>query len=79
MYISGLCLDLDPDVVAALDEDFDFEDPDNQLEDNFIDLAMAESMFVLHNIYFIYFYILSSDCKQTDDRRGPVRKDNCDV
>ncbi|CAH0696421.1 unnamed protein product [Spodoptera exigua] len=38
----GLCLDLDPEVVAALDDDFDFYDPDNQLEDNFIDLAMAE-------------------------------------
>lgn len=39
VYIPGLCLDLDPDVIAALDEDFDFNDPDNQLEDNFIDLA----------------------------------------
>ncbi|KAJ2938978.1 hypothetical protein O0L34_g17793 [Tuta absoluta] len=38
----GLCLDLDPEVVAALDEDFDFEDPHNQLEDNFIELAMGE-------------------------------------
>ncbi|XP_034826344.1 protein LTV1 homolog [Maniola hyperantus] len=38
----GLCLDLDPDVVAALDEDFDFDDPDNQLDDNFIEMAMAE-------------------------------------
>ncbi|KAL0861353.1 hypothetical protein ABMA27_008906 [Loxostege sticticalis] len=38
----GLCLELDPEVVAALDEDFDFEDPDNQLEDNFIELAMGE-------------------------------------
>ncbi|CAG4939332.1 unnamed protein product [Colias eurytheme] len=38
----GLCLDLDPEVVAALDEDFDFEDPDNQLEDNFIELAMGD-------------------------------------
>jgi protein LTV1 len=35
-------LDLDPDVVAAMDEDFDFEDPDNELEDNFIELANAE-------------------------------------
>jgi protein LTV1 len=35
-------LDLDPDIVAALDEDFDFEDPDNELEDNFIELANAE-------------------------------------
>ncbi|CAH4023828.1 unnamed protein product [Pieris brassicae] len=38
----GLCLDLDPEVVAALDEDFDYEDPDNALEDNFIELAMGE-------------------------------------
>lgn len=34
--------DWDPDVVAALDEDFNFEDPDNQLEDNFMELAMKE-------------------------------------
>ncbi|XP_072265107.1 protein LTV1 homolog [Pyxicephalus adspersus] len=32
----GLCLDLDPDIVAALDDDFDFSDPENQLEDDFI-------------------------------------------
>lgn len=42
--LPGLCLDLDPEVVAALDEDFDFDDPDNQLEDNFIELAMGEGM-----------------------------------
>lgn len=36
---TGLRLDLDPDVVAALDDDFDFEDPDNQLEDDFLNLA----------------------------------------
>ncbi|XP_063773536.1 protein LTV1 homolog [Pseudophryne corroboree] len=34
--VRGLCLDLDPDIVAALDEDFDFDDPENQLEDDFI-------------------------------------------
>ncbi|KAM5163091.1 protein LTV1 homolog [Mantella aurantiaca] len=34
--VRGLCLDLDPDVVAALDDDFDFSDPENQLEDDFI-------------------------------------------
>ncbi|GJQ82440.1 hypothetical protein Trydic_g11854 [Trypoxylus dichotomus] len=39
---SGLRLDLDPDVVAAMDDDFDFSDPENQLEDNFIELANAE-------------------------------------
>ncbi|XP_056422701.1 protein LTV1 homolog [Hyla sarda] len=32
----GLCLDLDPDIVAALDEDFDFDDPENQLDDDFV-------------------------------------------
>lgn len=35
-------MDLDPDIVAAMDEDFDFEDPDNELEDNFIELANVE-------------------------------------
>lgn len=30
---------LDPDLVAAMDEDFDFTNPDNELEDNFIELA----------------------------------------
>uniref|UniRef100_A0A0A9XMK6 Protein LTV1 homolog n=1 Tax=Lygus hesperus TaxID=30085 RepID=A0A0A9XMK6_LYGHE len=33
---SGLQLDLDPDIVAAMDEDFDYDDPDNQLDDDFI-------------------------------------------
>lgn len=37
--VSGPQLDLDPDVVAAMDDDFDFDDPENQLEDNFIELA----------------------------------------
>ena len=27
---------MDPDIVAALDEDFDFDDPDNMLDDDFI-------------------------------------------
>ncbi|XP_012214437.1 protein LTV1 homolog [Linepithema humile] len=40
--VSGPQLDLDPDVVAAMDDDFNFDDPDNQLEDNFIELANAE-------------------------------------
>lgn len=33
--------DWDPDVVAALDEDFNFDDPNNELEDNFMELAMG--------------------------------------
>lgn len=36
---SGLRLDLDPDIVAAMDDDFNFEDPNNELEDDFIMLA----------------------------------------
>ncbi|XP_044279231.1 protein LTV1 homolog isoform X1 [Varanus komodoensis] len=34
--VSGPRLDFDPDIVAALDEDFDFDNPDNLLEDDFI-------------------------------------------
>ncbi|RZC36037.1 LTV1 -like, partial [Asbolus verrucosus] len=37
--VSGPQLHLDPDLVAAMDEDFNYSDPDNQLEDNFIELA----------------------------------------
>lgn len=37
----GLCLDWDPDVVAAMDEDYNYEDPNNELEDNFMELAMG--------------------------------------
>ncbi|KAL1500775.1 hypothetical protein ABEB36_006220 [Hypothenemus hampei] len=37
--VSGLQLDLDSDVVAAMDDDFDYDNPENQLEDNFIQLA----------------------------------------
>lgn len=35
-------MNLDPDIIAAMDEDFDFEDPNNELEDNFIELANTE-------------------------------------
>ncbi|XP_029159315.1 protein LTV1 homolog [Nylanderia fulva] len=41
--VSGPRLDLDPDVVAAMDDDFNFDDPENQLEDNFIEMANAGS------------------------------------
>lgn len=34
--ISGPRLDMDSDIVAALDDDFNYEDPDNILEDDFI-------------------------------------------
>ncbi|KAG7213301.1 hypothetical protein KM043_002600 [Ampulex compressa] len=39
--VSGPRLDLDPDVIAAMDDDFNYDDPDNELEDNFIELANA--------------------------------------
>jgi protein LTV1 len=35
----GLDLSLDPDIVAALDDDFDFDDPSLELEDDFIGLV----------------------------------------
>ncbi|MED6295396.1 Protein ltv1, partial [Characodon lateralis] len=34
--VSGPRLDMDPDIVAALDEDFDCDNPDNMLEDDFM-------------------------------------------
>ncbi|XP_028635053.1 protein LTV1 homolog isoform X1 [Grammomys surdaster] len=34
--VSGPRLDFDPDIVAALDDDFDFDDPENLLDDDFI-------------------------------------------
>lgn len=34
--LTGPRLDMDPDIVAALDEDFDYGDPENILEDDFI-------------------------------------------
>ena len=41
---TGPRFDLDPDIVAAMDEDFDFDDPDNQLEDDFIVMAQGGSI-----------------------------------
>lgn len=39
---SGPRLDWDPDIVAALDDDFDFENPDNQLDDDFMQQVIGE-------------------------------------
>lgn len=39
--VTGLRLEVDPDIAAALDDDFNFDDPENELEDNFIELANA--------------------------------------
>ncbi|CAL7934675.1 unnamed protein product [Xylocopa violacea] len=42
--VSGLRLDLDPDIVAAMDDDFNYDDPENELEDNFIELANGDNV-----------------------------------
>ncbi len=39
---SGPRPDLDPDIVAALDDDFDYDNPDNQLEDDFIEKLIGK-------------------------------------
>lgn len=39
---SGPRLDWDPDIVAALDDDFDYENPDNQLDDDFFAKALGD-------------------------------------
>lgn len=44
--ISGPRLDMDPDIVAALDEDFDYDDPDNLLDDDFVCKANSASVAV---------------------------------
>ncbi|XP_043802292.1 protein LTV1 homolog [Apis laboriosa] len=49
--ISGLQLDLDPDIVAAMDDDFDYDNPENQLEDNFMELANANNSDILEEEY----------------------------
>ncbi|GAB0087753.1 hypothetical protein DMENIID0001_020970 [Sergentomyia squamirostris] len=33
---------LDPDILAALDDDFDFDNPDNELDDDFMEMAQGE-------------------------------------
>merc|ERR1719469_1841633 len=38
----GLDLSLDPDIIATFDEDFDFEDPDMEMDDDFIQTMLKE-------------------------------------
>lgn len=42
VQIRGPRPDWDPDIVEALDDDFNFDDPDKQLEDDFIQVANKE-------------------------------------
>ena len=39
--VAGPQPDWDPDIVAALDDDFDFDNPENQLDDDFVVEANA--------------------------------------
>ena len=44
LFLAGPQLDWDPDIVAGLDEDFNFDDPENQLGDDFVVQAMGEDV-----------------------------------
>lgn len=41
---AGPRLDWDPDIVAAMDDDFDFNDPNNQLEDDFVSKLVSDEV-----------------------------------
>lgn len=57
----GLCQivgprpDLDPDIVAALDDALDLDDPDNILDDDFILQVLGKSVYLLWSLFAIYF------------------------
>lgn len=42
--IQGPRPDWDPDIVETLDDEFDHENPDNELEDNFMEMAMGNEL-----------------------------------
>ena len=62
LFNTGPQPDWDPDIVAALDEDFNFDDPENQLDDDFMLQANADGGLtqqegsVLHVIRFSESY-----------------------
>ncbi|XP_067120677.1 protein LTV1 homolog [Centruroides vittatus] len=60
--IKGPRPDWDPDIVAALDDDFNFDDPENELEDDFITIA--------NNV--------DSDEELTEGREGDDEMENFD-
>ena len=85
--------DLDPDIVAALDDDFNFDDPDNELEDDFITFAngvpsdSSETEYVLLHVNFIlsllflfisYVFINSED-GDSDDNEEEDEDILCDM
>lgn len=56
---SGPRLDLDPDIVAALDEDFDMDDPENLLDDDFVVMAQGGTPGVDGEDGFVFGFFLS--------------------
>lgn len=82
LKISGPRPDLDPDIVAALDDDFNFDDPDNELEDDFIAAAngvpsdaeteYATAMF--QNSVFNLHYIFIVKTKKTKIQMTTAKK-----
>ncbi|KAK9304992.1 hypothetical protein QLX08_003724 [Tetragonisca angustula] len=69
--VSGLQLDLDPDIVAAMDDDFDYDNSDNELEDNFMELANAP---ISDNEIFPKKYDQASDVSsEFDEEQDEVR------
>nr|CAG4641818.1 EOG090X08PQ [Eurycercus lamellatus] len=75
---SGPRPDLDPDIVAALDDDFNFDDPENELEDDFI--AVANGGASDEELDYNNFNDLDSDdddeSGEEDDVLGDLRSDS---
>lgn len=62
VQVRGPQPDWDPDIVAALDDDFDFDDPDNELQDNFMELANA----LTENDEYVDRELNAHDCVDPD-------------
>lgn len=73
--------ELEPDIVASLDDDFDFNNPETQLEDNFMELAMGADERTKNNEEYDSDYSDFSgfdsgsyvgDADSDDDQVGPL-------
>uniref|UniRef100_I3MK00 Protein LTV1 homolog n=1 Tax=Ictidomys tridecemlineatus TaxID=43179 RepID=I3MK00_ICTTR len=74
--VSGPRLDFDPDIVAALDDDFDFDNPDNLLEDDFILQANKPTGEELMDIQYVED---GSEWEDVDDEKGSGSDDDYDT
>lgn len=75
---SGPRPDLDPDIVAALDDDFDFNNPENEFEDDFITKIMGIDGEVEDEDYDGSDFEADSDYSNDEERDnlGPMRAFN---